>query len=112
MAIINLRPTNIVFENVDAPDGVAFNPATGNVFSIESDLVGDPNDGLQPEDFRVEIKEYTAEGVFLQSFDAFADQLVIGIGLSILPNGNLITPDVLGLGFADGVFEGRIVEIS
>ena len=112
MAIINLIPTDIVFENVKAPDGVAFNPATGNVFSIESELVGDPTDGLQPSDFRVEIKEYTAEGVFLKSFDAFADELVIGIGLSILPNGNLLTPDVLGLGFADGVFEGRIVEIS
>ncbi len=112
MAIINLSPKDIAFDNVVAPDGIAFNPTNGNVFSLETEIVGDLRDGFQPSDWRLEIKEYSTVGELLQSFDEFDNELTLGLGLSFLPNGNLITSDVLGLGIAEGVFEGRIVEID
>lgn len=87
--------------DANSVDGITFDPATGNLFLAESVIV-QPN-AFDRDAFDLTILEVDTTGTTINSFTEIDDELVIAVSLSILPNGNLLTSDVI---------EGRIVEIS
>lgn len=97
---INLELINSFDGN--SADGITFDPASGNLFTAETVVIDFPL--LNPDGFDVTIREIDpATGATINAFKGLDDELTLALGISILPNGNLITSDVI---------PGRIVEIS
>ena len=83
-----------------SPDGIVFDAGSGNLFAVENVTT---SDDLTIETIELTLTEYDTEGNIINSFATLDDVLVNALGLAQLPNGNLITSDVVG---------GRIVEID
>ncbi len=95
MSLIGSFDTSFGSRGTPGPEGIAFDPDSGNLFLVAS------NDyGLSPDTST--IVEVTTSGAFVRSFGVSLDQVE---GLHILSNGNLLLSNSTSASSGGGVYE-------
>lgn len=86
-------------------DGIAFNPETGTIFVVRTD---DPDEASGPEPLVQSVLQFKTDGTYINEFSI--DTVAVPVGLTALPNGNLLIAAVNPV--EGGVFDGKLVEVT
>ena len=86
-------------------DGIAFNPETGTIFVVRTD---DPDEASGPEPLVQSVLQFKTDGTYINEFSI--DTVAVPVGLTALPNGNLLIAAVNPVG--GGVFDGKLMEVT